>query len=255
MSIEMRNVGMLDEAVSMKVNELWKVYGTGDQSVEAVRDISFELRKGEIVAIMGPSGCGKTTLLNCLAGMDSATAGNVWMEGVDLQSLSERERDAFRARHLGFVFQFYNLVPILTAIENVELPMLCKGVSRKAAREKARHALTRVGLREREHHRPGELSGGQQQRVALARAIVHEPKVVFADEPTGALDSKSNEMVMDLIDHINRHDRISFVIVTHNPKVAGYAHRTLFMDSGTMIPEGRSGMNRRTPNREGEGFA
>jgi putative ABC transport system ATP-binding protein len=153
------------------------------------------------------------------------------------------------------VFQFYNLVPILTAVENVELPLLCKGVSRRSAREKARHALTRVGLREREHHRPGELSGGQQQRVALARAIVHDPQVIFADEPTGALDSKSSEMVMDLIDHINRHDRISFVIVTHNPKVASCAHRTLFMDSGRMIPESRNGMNRRIPSREGEGFA
>jgi putative ABC transport system ATP-binding protein len=221
----------------MSVREVGKIYGTGAQSVEAVKDVTFDLFPGEMITIMGPSGCGKTSLLNCLAGLDSVSSGTVNVEGVDVQKLSERERDAFRARYLGFVFQTYNLVPVLTAAENVELPLLCNGVSLKLARQKALQALTRVGLRERESHRPSELSGGQQQRVALARAIVHEPKIVFADEPTGALDSKSNEMVMDLISHINRHDGISFVIVTHNPKVAGYAHRTFFMDTGQIISE------------------
>nr|AYQ75735.1 ABC transporter ATP-binding protein [Cohnella candidum] len=219
----------------LEAKDIWKVYGDGDPVVEAVRGVSLEVRRGEIVAIMGPSGCGKTTLLNCLAGMDPVTKGNIMLLGRDPSALSERGRDALRAESLGFVFQFYNLVPVLSAAENVELPLLCQGMPRAEARRLALHALTRVGLRERENHRPSQLSGGQQQRVALARAIAHGPKLIFADEPTGALDSQSNDMIMDLIDHVNRHDGISFVIVTHNPKVAGYAGRTLFMDSGKII--------------------
>lgn len=230
---------MNEQPVLMTANAVRKKYGSEDRAIEAVRGVTFELRRGEIAAIMGPSGCGKTTLLNCLAGMDDVTSGSVRMEGIDVSGQSERARDAFRARYLGFVFQFYNLVPVLSAAENVELPLLCNGVSRREARERALQALTRVGLRERATHRPGELSGGQQQRVALARAIVHEPRIVFADEPTGALDGDSSAMVMDLIAHINRHDGISFVIVTHNPKVAAYAHRTLYMDSGKLISERR----------------
>lgn len=221
----------------LEASDIWKIYGDGDPAVEAVRGVSLTVGRGEIVAIMGPSGCGKTTLLNCLAGMDDVSGGRLTVLGADPAKLSERKRDAFRAKHMGFVFQFYNLVPVLSAVENVELPLLCQGVRGHEARKLALQALTRVGLRERESHRPSQLSGGQQQRVALARAIVHRPSIVFADEPTGALDSQSNEWVMDLIDHINRHDGISFVIVTHNPKVAEYAGRTLFMDSGRLLSE------------------
>lgn len=231
---------MMEKPVLLSAQAVRKIYGTGDQAIEAVRNVNLELRQGEIVSIMGPSGCGKTTLLNCLAGMDDVTSGNVRMADIQVTGLSERARDAFRAKYLGFVFQFYNLVPVLSAAENVELPLLCNGVPRAEAKEKALQALTRVGLRDRASHRPDELSGGQQQRVALARAIVHEPMIVFADEPTGALDGDSNAMVMDLIAHINRRDGISFVIVTHNPKVSGYAHRTLYMDSGRLISERRS---------------
>ncbi|WP_027086170.1 ABC transporter ATP-binding protein [Cohnella panacarvi] len=231
---------MKDQPVLLEAQAVRKIYGIGDQAIEAVKNVNFELRRGEIVSIMGPSGCGKTTLLNCLAGMDDVTSGSVRMEGFQVSGLAERARDAFRAKYLGFVFQFYNLVPVLSAVENVELPLLCNGVARSAARERSLQALTRVGLRDRANHRPDELSGGQQQRVALARAIVHQPRIVFADEPTGALDGDSNAMVMDLIDHINRHDGISFVIVTHNPKVSGYAHRTLYMDNGKLISERRS---------------
>ncbi|MBD0382133.1 ABC transporter ATP-binding protein [Paenibacillus sedimenti] len=242
-------------AAHMKVSDLWKVYGTGIHAVEAVRGVSFELARGEIVAIMGPSGCGKTSLLNCLSGIDSATKGSVLLEGMDPHRMKERERDAFRAEYTGFIFQFYNLVPMLSAAENVELPLLCRGVRPEIARARALDALTQVGLRERERHRPAELSSGQQQRVALARAIVNKPKVVFADEPTGALDSKTTEMVMDLIDHLNRTEGITFVIVTHNPDVAGYAHRTLFMDSGHLISERHSmrkgGISDRGRNSDG----
>jgi len=221
-------------------NEVWKIYDAGSHAVEAVKGVSLEMSRGEIVAIMGPSGCGKTTLLNCLSGIDIATQGNVIVEGRNLNRLKERERDAFRAANTGFIFQFYNLVPVLSAAENVELPLLCSGVRPASARERALDALARVGLRGRESHRPAELSSGQQQRVALARAIVNRPKVIFADEPTGALDSKTNEMVMDLIAYLNRTEHIAFVIVTHNPDVAGYAHRTLFMDSGQIISERRA---------------
>ncbi|MFC5700842.1 ABC transporter ATP-binding protein [Cohnella faecalis] len=244
----------MEQSVIIEANDVWKTYGTGARAVEAVRGVSFELRQGEIVSIMGPSGCGKTTLLNCLAGMDTLDRGAVRIDGVELHKLSERGRDAFRAERLAFVFQFYNLVPVLSALENVELPLLCQGVPRKEAQRRARQALVRVGLKDRESHRPGELSGGQQQRVALARAIAHEPKVVFADEPTGALDRKSNEMMMDLIEHINRKDGISFVIVTHNPKVASYAHNTFYMDSGKMILEQRSAAMEGSRGMQGDGL-
>jgi len=228
---------MRTERPLLAAKDLRKTYGTGSNAVEALKGVSLELHAGEIGVIMGPSGCGKTTLLNCLSGMDQVSKGTVHLADRDLYNLTERKRDAFRAEHTGFIFQFYNLVPILSAAENVELPLLCRGVRPKAARERALEALTRVGLREREHHRPAELSGGQQQRIALARAIVNRPKVVFADEPTGALDSSTNEMVMDLIDYLNRTEQITFLIVTHNPDVARYSHRTFFMDSGQMISE------------------
>ncbi len=206
----------------------------------------MELHAGEIAVIMGPSGCGKTTLLNCLSGIDQVTEGVIQFAGMESSRMSERQRDAFRAANTGFIFQLYNLVPVLSAAENVELPLLCSGVKPKLARERALEALTRVGLREREHHRPSELSSGQQQRVALARAIVNRPKIIFADEPTGALDSRTNEMVMDLIEHLNRTEQISFIIVTHNPDVARYAHRTFYMDSGQLISERQSGRRGRT---------
>ncbi len=221
----------------VEVQDLWKRYGHGDNSVEALKGVSFEITAGEIISIMGPSGCGKTTLLNCMSGLDEISHGNVFIEGVDQSILKSKQRDAYRAHRMGFVFQSYNLIPVLTAAENVEMPLLCQGMKPKDAREKAIEALSRVGLRERSGHRPSELSGGQQQRAALARAIVNEPVIVWADEPTGALDSKTNIMVMDLIEHLNRMNGITFVIVTHNPDVAEYAHRIFFMDSGKMVDE------------------
>ncbi|WP_309122343.1 ABC transporter ATP-binding protein [Paenibacillus sp.] len=227
----------------IRLRDLWKIYGHGENGLEALKGVSLDIAKGEIVSVMGPSGCGKTTLLNCLSGLDDVSRGEVWIEGTNYASLQAKQRDAYRAKHMGFVFQSYNLIPVLTAAENVELPLLCAGAKPKEARERAVLALSRVGLQERAGHRPGELSGGQQQRVAIARAIVNEPLIVWADEPTGALDSKTTIMVMDLIEHLNRTERITFVVVTHNPDVAGYADRTLYMDSGTVIDE------RKTPAR------
>ncbi len=167
---------------------------------------------------MGPSGCGKTTLLNCLSGIDTTSRGVIYFEEQLLSSYSEQKRDQLRAQQMGFVFQSYNLVPVLSAIENVELPLLCQGIPVKTAREKALTVLERVGLLERMNHLPAQLSLGQQQRVALARSIVNKPKIVWADEPTGALDRQTTDMVLDLIEHLNSKEKITFVIVTHDPK-------------------------------------
>lgn len=219
----------------VRAEDVWKIYAHGDNGVEALKGVDLEIGSGEIVSIMGPSGCGKTTLLNCLSGLDPITKGKVAIGEVEQAELKEQERDQYRAKHMGFIFQSYNLIPVLTAVENVELPLLCVGMRPSEAREKAMEALSRVGLSDRSGHRPGELSGGQQQRVAIARAIVNRPLIVWADEPTGALDSKTTIMVMDLIEHLNRTEGITFVIVTHNPEVAEYASRTLYMDSGHII--------------------
>jgi putative ABC transport system ATP-binding protein len=221
----------------IEASDLWKIFGSGENRVEALRGLSLSIAPGEMVAVMGPSGCGKTTLLNALSGIDTVTRGTIRLEGEDLHGMKERERDRLRAEKMGFVFQSYNLIPVLSAVENVELPLLALGVPAKAARRRAEEALVRVGLKERRHHRPAELSGGQAQRVALARAIVNRPAVVFADEPTGALDRKTTELVLDLLDHLNRVDGITLVVVTHDPDVAERAHRILYMDSGQIVRE------------------
>ncbi len=231
----------------VRAEDVWKIYAHGDNRVEALKGLDLEIMTGEIVSIMGPSGCGKTTLLNCLSGLDPITKGKVTVGAVEQALLKEQDRDHYRAKHMGFIFQSYNLIPVLTAAENVELPLLCVGMKPSAAREKAMEALSRVGLHDRSGHRPAELSGGQQQRVAIARAIVNRPLIVWADEPTGALDSKTTIMVMDLIEHLNRIDGITFVIMTHNPEVAEYSSRTLYMDSGHIIHDRASvGANRRS---------
>lgn len=221
----------------VEVANLWKVFPHGGHHVEALKGVTFDVTQGEIVTIMGPSGCGKTTLLNCVSGLDAISRGTIVIGGTDQQGLKEKQREAYRAEHMGFVFQAYNLIPVLSAAENVELPLLCLGMKPRLAREKALEALARVGLRDRAAHLPSELSGGQQQRVAIARAIVNRPLIVWADEPTGALDSKTTVMVMDLIEHLNRTEGITFVIVTHNPEVAEYSHRTLYMDSGQIVQD------------------
>jgi putative ABC transport system ATP-binding protein len=242
---------MNDERILVKAEDVWKMYGHGNGTVEALKGVSLEIAEGEMVAIMGPSGCGKTTLLNCLSGLDDITGGQVWMDGRDQFSMKAQERDAYRASGMGFVFQAYNLVPVLSSEENVELPLLCQGMKPKEARERAVEALSRVGLRDRAVHMPLELSGGQQQRVAIARAIVNRPRVVWADEPTGALDSSTTTMVMDLIRHLNRTEAIAFVIVTHNPAVAKYADRTIYMDSGRVVSVQRRNTGGRTVHEAG----
>ena len=216
---------------------LVKVYDTGSVEVQALRGIDFAVGRGEMVAVVGPSGCGKTTLLNCLSGIDDISDGQVEIDGHDLGSLSDTQKADFRAQKVGFVFQAYNLIPVLRAAENVELPLLISGVEPKEARRRAVTALGAVGLEAEAMRRPAELSGGQQQRVAIARALVNEPSIVFADEPTGNLDSETSRDVMTLLRRLNQERGHTFVLVTHDPNVARVADRVVAMRSGRIEKE------------------
>jgi putative ABC transport system ATP-binding protein len=214
-----------------------KTYQTDNVEVNALRGVSLAVPKGDMVAIMGPSGCGKTTLLNCLSGLDDVDAGVVRVDGVDISGLSDNDRSGYRARNMGFVFQFYNLLPVLSAVENVELPLLVSGVTAKDAREKAMRALDLVHLADWATHRPAQLSGGQRQRVTIARALVNEPAIVWADEPTGDLDSKNAEEIMDLVVNLNETNHQTFVVVTHDIRVAERTYRIISMLDGQIVDE------------------
>jgi putative ABC transport system ATP-binding protein len=214
-----------------------KTYDTGKVEVPALRAVTFSVRSGEMVAIMGPSGSGKTTLLNCLSGLDAIDGGDVLIEGVSLATMSDRARTDYRARRMGFVFQFYNLMPVLTAVENVELPLLVARVEAREARGKALAALDLVGLRERAAHLPDELSGGQRQRVTIARALVNEPAIVWADEPTGDLDSENAEEIVALMRRLNRARGLTFLIVTHDITVGRSTDRIVRMVDGEIVDE------------------
>lgn len=209
-----------------------KTYTTGAQQVAALREIDFAVSPGELVAVMGPSGSGKTTLLNALSGLDEVDSGQIWLEGKDLARMSDDERTIYRARRMGFIFQVYNLLPVLSAVENVELPLLVTGVKSRQARDQAMVALQRVGLEARARHRPAELSGGQRQRVAVARALVNNPAIVWADEPTGALDSRTANEIIGLIQELNARDGLTGVIVTHDPAIGARTHRIVHMRDG-----------------------
>ncbi len=216
----------------VEAQSLWKVYQTGSLKVEALRGVDLTVRKGEMLAVMGPSGCGKTTLLNCLAGLDDISKGKVAIEGVDLATMSDDQKSEFRARRMGFIFQAYNLLPVLSAQENVELPLLLGGVSESEAHKKALSALKMVGLEEWKLHKPMELSGGQQQRVTIARALVNKPAIVWGDEPTGNLDSENSMEIVKLLRSLNRDYGLTFVIVTHDPNIAGETDRIVMMRNG-----------------------
>ncbi len=212
--------------------DLHKDYDTGKLKVQALRGVSLQIKRGEVVAIMGSSGCGKTTLLNCLSGLDSITSGTVRIVGRDLRSLSDRELTSFRAREMGFIFQTYNLLPVLNGIENVELPLLVNGVSAKEARARAWQSIELVKLVNWGRHRPAEMSGGQRQRFAIARALCTSPSIIWADEPTGALDSVTSQEIIDLMLQLNRDHNLTFVWVTHAPEVANRAQRLITMRDG-----------------------
>ncbi len=209
---------------------LRKVY-RGANEVEALRGIDIEVERGEMIAIVGPSGSGKTTLLNCLSGLDAFDGGKVIVDGQDLSAMSDRARTAYRRDHMGFVFQAFNLLPVLSAVENVEIPLLLQNLNSSDSRRRALEMLETLGLAHRANHRPDQLSGGEQQRVAVARALVHQPAVVWADEPTGNLDTEVTQVIVELLVRMNQ-DGQTVVLVTHNPQVAERARRTLHMRDG-----------------------
>ena len=211
-----------------------KVYYRDSQQIPVLDGLSLEVPQGEFLALMGPSGSGKTTLLNLIAGIDSATSGRVVVAGTDLTPLSEGELAKWRSRNVGFIFQFYNLIPVLNAVENVELPLLLSHLSKKERRERALTALRIVGLADRSKHYPRQLSGGQEQRVAIARAIVTDPSVLVADEPTGDLDSKSAEEILDLMQTFNKEFGKTIVMVTHDPRAASRAHTQRHLEKGVL---------------------
>jgi len=230
-----------DDSQPMVVAQrLRKVY-RGATAVEALRGVDLEVRRGEMVAIVGPSGSGKTTLLNCLSGLDRFDGGRVVIDGADLTTMSDRDRTAYRARYMGFVFQAFNLLPVLTAVENTEIPLLLQGVPARAARRRAEEMLETLGLAQRARHRPDQLSGGEQQRVAVARALVHKPAVVWADEPTGNLDTEVTHIITELLVKTNREGQ-TIVLVTHNPQVSERASRVIRMRDGRIQEAARAGV-------------
>ncbi|MFW6064323.1 MAG: ABC transporter ATP-binding protein [Candidatus Natronoplasma sp.] len=223
----------------IKSEKLHKYY-EGEVKVHALRGVDLSIKKGEMVAIMGPSGCGKTTLLNSLSGLDDISSGKVWIGKQDMNELSDNQKTEMRALNMGFIFQFYNLLPVLSAVENVELPLLLAGKG-KGARKQAEKALDLVGLSHRYDHRPSALSGGERQRVTIARAIVNEPDIIWADEPTGDLDTKTSDKIMDILCKLNKKNGHTLILVTHEDRVAERADRILHMESGVIKRDRNNG--------------
>jgi putative ABC transport system ATP-binding protein len=230
------------EPAIVEARSVAKTYDTGVVQVDALRGVDLALAQGEMVAIMGPSGCGKTTLLNCLSGLDAIDGGEVLIEGTPLSEMSDRERTDYRARRMGFVFQFYNLMPVLTAAENVELPLLLARADADEARRRAVEALDLVGLAGRASHVPDALSGGERQRVTIARSLVNDPAIVWADEPTGDLDSENAEEIVDLMRRLNVERGLTFLIVTHDIAVGRKTDRIVRMVDGQVRGEERVGV-------------
>ena len=225
--------------VIIEAGEVYKTYDTGRVKVPALRGVDLQVTRGEMVAIMGPSGCGKTTLLNCLSGLDEIDSGSITIGGADLVRMKDNEKTRYRATRMGYVFQSFNLLPVLTVLENVEMPLLVSRTKASQAREQAESAIEMVGLADWRTHYPSELSGGQQQRVAIARALVNEPEIVWADEPTGNLDTENSTAIMDLLSLLNRESGHTFVIVTHSDDVAARAHRIIRMQDGQIASDAR----------------
>ncbi len=218
---------------------LTRVYGSGETAVVALDHVNLTVEEGQFVAVMGPSGCGKSTLLHLIGGLDRPTEGRVVLNGYDLGRLSDDALTALRRRKIGFVFQFFNLIPVLTALENAALPLLLDGVKAEAARRRAAEWLDRMGLGDRLHHRPDQLSAGQQQRVAIARALVTEPALILADEPTGNLDSRAGDEIAALLRRIVSEWGRTVLLVTHDPRIAAYADRIIFLKDGRIVDETR----------------
>lgn len=222
----------LSRDMIIRTSNLQKTYDTGEVKVNALKGIDFEVKRGEMVAVMGPSGCGKTTLLNCLSGIDEPTGGEVIIEGKSLYKMRDGARTDFRANKMGFIFQFFNLLPVLNVVENIELPLLVAGMKPREARKRALAMVDMAGLAGQAAKRPAELSGGQQQRVAIARALANEPAIVWCDEPTGNLDSETQDEIMDILCKLNKEKGQTFVLVTHSSEVGARADRIVKMRDG-----------------------
>ena len=221
--------------VIVQARGLSKIYNSGPKQIVALNSVDIELHRGEMVAVMGPSGSGKTTLLNCLSGLDEVTSGDVFIEGVSLARISDASRTEYRSKRMGFVFQAFNLLPVFSSVENVELPLLLAGVRASKSRQRAREALNAVGLSARERHRPSELSAGEQQRVAIARAIAPDPAVLWADEPTGNLDTENAQRIMQMIKRLNSERGLTILLVTHDNQMAAWAEKKLQMRDGRVM--------------------
>ncbi|PTN09969.1 ABC transporter ATP-binding protein [Mangrovibacterium marinum] len=230
----------------IEVKQLKKIYNTTEVKVNALNGVDLEFEQGEFAAIVGPSGSGKTTLLNMLGGLDQPSDGEIRIGGTNIQTLSSSQLIDFRLRNIGFVFQAYNLIPVLTALENVEFIMQLQQVPKKERQQRARELLDRVGLGERINSRPAKLSGGQQQRVAVARALASKPKFVLADEPTANLDSKSTENLLDMMEELNRQENITFIFSTHDQRVVNKARRVITLEDGQIISDVRKEQETRT---------
>ncbi|MCD9045427.1 ABC transporter ATP-binding protein [Luteimonas sp. MHLX1A] len=222
-------------ATLVSINNLTKTYQRGSEKVEVLHHIDLDIERGDFVALMGPSGSGKTTLLNLIGGLDAPSSGEITVDGERIDRMSGGQLSTWRSRNVGYVFQFYNLMPALTAQRNVELPLLLTKLSGAQRKRNAGIALELVGLSDRAKHKPNELSGGQQQRVAIARAIVSDPDLLICDEPTGDLDRQSAEDILGLLQELNREHGKTIVMVTHDPKAAGYASHTLHLDKGSLV--------------------
>jgi putative ABC transport system ATP-binding protein len=227
--------GAAARPVLVEIRKLSKYYQRGGQIIPVLVDIDLDVRLGDFVALMGPSGSGKSTLLNLIAGIDKASGGTIKVGGVDIARLSDSDLAHWRATHVGFIFQFYNLMPVLTAFENVELPLLLASLSRRERRERVAIVLSLVGLTDRADHYPNELSGGQQQRVAIARALITDPTLIVADEPTGDLDRTTGEEILGLLDRLNRELGKTVLMVTHDPKAAEKARRIVHLEKGVLV--------------------
>jgi len=222
-------------AILIEIRELAKYYQRGGQVIPVLVNIDLDVALGDFVALMGPSGSGKSTLLNLIAGIDKPSSGTIKVDGVDIARLSDGDLARWRSAHVGFIFQFYNLMPVLTAIENIELPLLLSDLSRRERRERVNIALSLVGLADRADHRPNEMSGGQQQRVAIARALITDPTLIVADEPTGDLDRSTGEEILELLDQLNRQLGKTILMVTHDPKAAEKAHHVIHLEKGVLV--------------------
>jgi len=218
----------------IQLRQVTKSYRRGAQNVAVLAGLSFDVAQGEFLALMGPSGSGKSTLLNLIAGIDQADGGELLIGGIDIGTLGEADLAKWRARHVGFIFQFYNLMPVLTSVENVELPLLLTSLSRRERRQRAESALALVGLSDRMDHTPNELSGGQQQRVAIARALISDPTLIVADEPTGDLDRESAEGILALMERLNRELNKTIIMVTHDSRAAAHAHAVMHLEKGEL---------------------